>query len=410
MGLNVKYDSIKSLKKPGPPVIIVAATIEAEAIANSCKENQIQVEAVCDSEKRKTEKDYCGIKTIHTPNLKSFFPKARFLIASQHVQECADQLTDMGYNEFYSCLELLENYDVKKYTHKTTQEYMMSRIEVCKKSHKFYFDDTKTYMRSLDVMVTTKCSLKCRNCSNLMQYYTDAKNTSHNEILKSIEILNNNVDYISEFRVIGGEPLMNKGWADVVNNISVLRPEAKIFVYTNGTIAPKDNQLESFQGKKVNFTITDYGKLSRNVNKMIEKLKYYNISYDRQPAEDWTDCSRIKHHKRSTKDLKEVFKQCCVKYIYTLLHGKLYRCPFIANAANLNAIPDNPYNYVNLMSEKKDLKKELTRLIKNSKFFPACDFCDGRPYDPSSKLGYDGKGIIAAGEQVSEPIPYKIYN
>ena len=160
----------------------------------------------------------------------------------------------------------------------------------------------------------------------------------------------------------------------------------------------------------MNFTITDYGKLSRNVNKMIEKLKYYNISYDRQPAEDWTDCSRIKHHKRSTKDLKEVFKQCCVKYIYTLLHGKLYRCPFIANAANLNAIPDNPYNYVNLMSEKKDLKKELTRLIKNSKFFPACDFCDGRPYDPSSKLGYDGKGIIAAGEQVSEPIPYKIYN
>ena len=33
------------------------------------------------------------------------------------------------------------------------------------------------------------------------------------------------------------------------------------------------------------------------------------------------------------EDLKTVFKQCCVKYLYTLLHGKLYRCPFIANAA-----------------------------------------------------------------------------
>ena len=33
-------------------------------------------------------------------------------------------------------------------------------------------------------------------------------------------------------------------------------------------------------------------------------------------------------------------------YIYTLLDGKLYRCPFIANAAVLNAIPDNPANYI----------------------------------------------------------------
>ena len=99
----------------------------------------------------------------------------------------------------------------------------------------------------------------------------------------------------------------------------------------------------------------------------------------------------------------------CVKYLYTLLNGKLYRCPFIANAANLNAIPDNPADYVNLFS-KINIKKDIKRLVKGAKFFPGCDFCVGRPYDPSSKLGYDGKGIIAAGEQVSEPIPYKIYN
>ena len=48
-------------------------------------------------------------------------------------------------------------------------------------------------------------------------------------------------------------------------------------------------------------------------------------------------------------------------------------------------------------------------LVKVAKFFPACDFCDGRPYDPSSKLGYDGRGMISAGEQVSKPIPFKEY-
>ena len=142
---------------------------------------------------------------------------------------------------------------------------------------------------------------------------------------------------------------------------------------------------------------------------MIKKLTKYNISFDRQPAEDWTDCSSIKQHKRTVSELEEVFKQCCVKYIYTLLHGKIYRCPFIANAANLNAIPDNPANYVNLLSNQNNIKQQIHRLVKVAKFFPACDFCDGRPYDPSSKLGYDGIGLISAGEQVSIPLTYKAY-
>ena len=58
-----------------------------------------------------------------------------------------------------------------------------------------------------------------------------------------------------------------------------------------------------------------------------------------------------------------------MKYLYTLLHGKLYRCPFIANAANLKAIPDNPANYVELKPNDKDIKKKIRRLIKVAKFF-----------------------------------------
>ena len=37
---------------------------------------------------------------------------------------------------------------------------MKSRISVYKKTHEVYFDEDKTYLRSLDVMITTKCSLK----------------------------------------------------------------------------------------------------------------------------------------------------------------------------------------------------------------------------------------------------------
>ena len=43
------------------------------------------------------------------------------------------------------------------------------------------------------------------------------------------------------------------------------------------------------------------------------------------------------------------------------------------------------------------------------KFFPACDFCDGRPVDPTSALEYDGKGMITPGHQTSKPLTYRQY-
>ena len=159
----------------------------------------------------------------------------------------------------------------------------------------------------------------------------------------------------------------------------------------------------------MNFIITDYGKLSRNADKLTERLNNHGITYVRTPAENWLDCGTIKHHKRTVGELKEVFKQCCVKYVYTLLDGKLYRCPFIANADNLKAIPNNPANYVDLFSKNNDVKLQLKRLVQVAKFFPGCDFCVGRPYDPSGKKGYDGKGMIEPAIQAPNTIDYKVY-
>mgnify|MGYP006090568941 FL=1 len=409
MERTVKYNCIKSLKKNGDPIIIVAAVREAEAIAYACKDLGINVSAFCDTEKRKTFDKFCDLEVLHTPNLKERFPKARFILASQHIQDVSDQLTGMNYSEFYSALELLENFDVSKHKYYISQSYMESRVSVYKKTHSMYFDEDKIYMRSLDVMITTKCSLKCANCSNLMQYYTKPTNSLHEGTLDAIEIINQNVDDISEFRIIGGEPLMNKDWAFIVKGILEKKPDRKIFVYSNGTIAPKDDHLKLFDTKNVNFIVTDYGKLSRNINNLTNKLEEYGITYVRTPPENWIDCSSLRHHKRSTSDLKEVFKQCCVKYVYTLLNGRLYRCPFIANADNLNAIPNNPANYVDIFSKKGDVKKQIEKLIKVRSFFPACDYCDGRPYDPSSSVGYSGKGMITPATQTSQPLDYKLY-
>ncbi len=407
---QVNLKCVEKLSSPGAPIVIVAALNETEAIVNSCKEKNIKIAAICDTEKRKTSEKFKDLEVIHTPTLKDRFPKARFIIASQHIIDVEDQLLSYGYDEFYSALELLEKYEISKHKHSVSDSYMEKRLAIYKKSHEVYFDENKTYMRSLDIMITTKCSLKCQSCSNLMQYYTDAKHSEKDNILKSIEILHKNVDDISEYRLIGGEPMMNRDWANITYEISEKHPDNEIFIYTNGTIPPQDTQLEKFQGRKINFVITEYGKLSRNLEKLHEKLNKFGITYVSTPAENWLDCSDLKKHNRKPRENQEVFKQCCVKYIYTLLDGKLYRCPFIANAANLKALPENKANYVDLINDKTNLGRKIERLIKSRFFFPGCDSCVGRPYDTSGKIGYSGKGMITPGIQANQPLKYKNYN
>ena len=408
MNKIAKYSCLESLKKNGSPVVIVSLVEEAEAVLNACQDAGIKVTAFCDNESRKTEKKFCGLEVVHTPELKKHFPEARFIVAHHNIKDCARQLHELGYNEIYSSLELLKGYDVTKYKHRVTQSYMASKILVSKTTHDLYFDESKTFLRSIDVMITTKCSMKCKSCANLMQYYVDAKNTDE-RIIEAVELLSQNVDYVGEFRIIGGEPLMNKQWYKIINGIIEKDPSRKVLVYTNGTISPKDEHLETFKGKNVNFYITDYGKLSKNVNKMEESLKKHSIGYMRKPAENWVDCSKIRQHNRSVSKLKQVFKECCAKKFYTLLNGKLYTCPFIANAANLKAIPDNKADYVDLFSEKENLKRKIKRLVNMENFFPACDFCDGRPNDPTTAVEYAGEGLIKAAEQTSERLPYREY-
>ena len=82
--------------------------------------------------------------------------------------------------------------------------------------------------------------------------------------------------------------------------------------------------------------------------------------------------------------LYRVFNNCCNSDILSLLHGKLYRCPFSANATNLNAIPHDKTDIVDLFDENipiEELKVKIKELTYDKKSLMACNYCNGRDYD-----------------------------
>jgi len=75
--------------------------------------------------------------------------------------------------------------------------------------------------------------------------------------------------------------------------------------------------------------------------------------------------------------MKDLFAKCCGKNLYSVAEGKLYRCPFVANADRLSAIPEDRRNFVELNATADDLRHYCYELD----YIPACNYCNGRSFD-----------------------------
>ena len=214
------------------------------------------------------------------------------------------------------------------------------------------------------------------------------------------------VDQIYEFRVLGGDPFMNKEMYKVVNKLTEYDNAEQIVVYTNAKIVPKGENLECLKNKKVRLEITNYGDLSSKHDEIISLLDSHKIPYQTDLVKLWDDIGSIKYEKKTNTHLKELFRDCCAKDIFTLLDGIVYKCPVSAHGTKLKSIPyDANYDGIDLANEDvsiSDLRNKLKDFHDNDKYVTACSYCKGRGY---------GYGTIKAAIQTKKPLPIeKIQN
>ncbi len=253
------------------------------------------------------------------------------------------------------------------------------------------------FVRSVDLIITEKCTLKCKDCANLMQFFDKPKTKDSTSVLHDISRLTERCDGLNEVRVIGGEPFINKQIYSILEGLTKIDKIKSIVIYTNGMIPPKIEHLKLLKHEKILFSVTDYGKLGKNTDRTIEFLNTNDISHRAHPPENWTDSGKIGNYRRTVDQMKELFSKCCGKNLYTIVNGKFYRCPFAANADSLEAIPKNKKNYVSVTANSKKIKKYAYDLD----FIPACNFCPGRSFDAPE---------IIAAVQTKQPLAYKKFS
>jgi len=271
----------------------------------------------------------------------------------------------------------IDSYDLGINITDESDEFLKYSIDTVLQCQTASFLKDSFYLRSVDLVITEKCTLKCKDCANLMQFYENPVNYEFEDILSGIKLLSAKTNFIHEVRVIGGEPFLNKQIYKIIYELSLIDNINKIIVYTNGMIPPKEEELNNINRNKLLFSITDYAELGRNLDKTIEILNNTNFAYRVHPPEHWTDSGKILERNNDVDFAEELFAKCCGKNLYTLIGNKLYRCPFAANADQLNALPPNTNNFVSV----DDSIENIRSFAYGINYIEACMYCPGRSFD-----------------------------
>lgn len=429
MFIKYSYLNLKKtlLENQGKVVIRGAGTLGKLAI-NALHKLNINVDYFWEDDPKKQGLKYCDIDVLNTDQVSRLDKNTNIFIASNYFSVIIPQIKKLNFLNIFEVYELIKNTDYKEIISSTDKEihnfgeiktfpFNQRPIEIdrvldthltglqTQNSKKFDgIASGKLNVKYIDLVITERCSMKCVDCSNLMQYYKNPRNSTFEEVKKSVEVTMSSIDYLSEFRVIGGEPFMNKDIGKIIDLLKTFKNLSRIVIYTNATIVPKNETLKSLMHQKVSLDITRYETHKHSINnheKLMNVLKEHKINYITHTADRWTDSGRVKKYERTEDELQSLFHNCCVGDILSILNGKLYRCPFSANAHNINAIPYNENDIIDLLDEniKADVMREKINKLYTRKdrkeYLTACKFCKGRDLNtPEIPAGLQTKEIL----------------
>lgn len=178
----------------------------------------------------------------------------------------------------------------------------------------------KSYVSLAQISLTERCTLKCKKCAHgcFAVNNSTAKDLTLEQVKKSADSFFCKVDFIQEFVLIGGEPLLYKQLAETIAYIGErYRSQMGIFsITTNGTILPDEEILDLCREHHVLFRISNYSatlpRLEAVYEKLTDTLQRHEVEYVLGKAErEWKDYG-FDHvdRKAPEEELIKVFDSC----------------------------------------------------------------------------------------------------
>ena len=113
---------------------------------------------------------------------------------------------------------------------------------------------------TMDAAITTKCSLRCRNCNMFIPHHGMGENISIEEVKENFDLLFDRIDFIFAIGLLGGEVLVHERLGDIITYLYEEHRDqfGSLCITTNGTIMPDEKLLQILKKYGVIVAISDY--------------------------------------------------------------------------------------------------------------------------------------------------------
>lgn len=396
-------DTIQRLKQTGRPLVLFGAGFCGAFVLERLRAQGVAVAAFADNvlcRQPGAKRGGLSVRTLEA--LQQTYPQGfDVLITVRDIAVIVQQLREAGIEEYATVCDVYHLEDIPQALTFMERE----KLEATWYTQDHYLHPERLTLDTLDLVITERCSLKCKECANLMQFYEHPEDYDVADIRREMARALLVFDEIYEVRLLGGEPFMHRGLAEIITYLNEQPQVKRVCIYTNATILPNDEQMAAVcAGGKTWFSVSNYGALSRQLAPLIALLEAQGIGYERKDVDYWTRCASFAHHDRTAAEKERVYYECCAKDLVNLVQGRLSPCPFIANALQLGAIPEEPADYVDLFAtdDIDALRRAVQMKLRHRRCFRSCDWCTGRP----AVAFVREEDKIAPHEQVKQPLPF----
>jgi organic radical activating enzyme len=234
----------------------------------------------------------------------------------------------------------------------------------------------------IEFAITTKCTLKCKFCSNLMPYFTpkDHIDLDFNSFKKDFDTIANNVNTLRVLKILGGEPLINKELPLMIDYAAKNEKLKIIEIVSNGTLLPNQELIDTIKKyDKVYFYLSNYSKNEKlksvlKYDDIMNLLKNNNIKYQFASDLMWVEEEPPKKHNYKPAQVKSMFKHCCNASCSSILNGKIHVCARSSSGYELGIIKISENDFLDLRGENGNFKEKLINFYRKD-CFDACEYC-----------------------------------
>lgn len=232
----------------------------------------------------------------------------------------------------------------------------------------------KLVLPFIEAIVTTKCNLRCNDCSNLIPLYQESFDVPCDVVCRSIDALLECVDELTFLKIHGGEPCLSEHIDQILSYASGQEKVRKILVPTNGSFVPNDTVMALLRTyrEKVKLVISNYEACRDNHRRLLEACEAYGVDYSMSREKAWYSFGAIKNYHEPEEVQQRRFAQCEMKRFSSLYWGKLYACSRIAHGVHLGLMPrQEEWEFDLLKASGADRKGVLSRFLSQT----ACGYC-----------------------------------